>query len=591
MTSLPSRRAAPAAVLETFARTERVIAFCRVLLAIGTLALVVADPTLPSYRRDLAYPILIFYVGLSGALFALVRGDHVRREVMAPLTTVIDVIWIALMTLFTERVASPFFLLNVFVILSVSLRWGLRAAAPATLLLAFMYPLIIYIGRLIDPTEFPFHRAQLLRPIYLVPIGYLLGYLGEHERRSKTKLAFMLGLTLPTRAGTSPGRTMTRIMRQTLRHFGAQRGILVLHDPDNGRFFTWEVAFDGRRTSVKLRIAERDPFPLPFLQSTEGMLVNQLVREERSALCYDISSRAIARRAITPDTRLPCDGSAVSLLMAPVMVQHLELRGRAFMVRDHGRKFTRDDLEFLLLLVGQVAGTMESRRLQAKAEEVAVLEERARIGRDLHDGFIQSLAGIDMRVEACKTWLQRDPARLPRELDQLQQAVERGYKEVRHFLNVLRTTSRPTADLGAAIDRLATEFANGDALRIRVDRPSQTPALPAETTHELAQIVREALNNAVRHGRATEVTVKLGARTSHVYLAVRDNGGGFNGSAVPDADGFLGPTMQPWSIRERTTALGGILRVWSRPGEGAEISLTIPTEPFVGAADDSRRNA
>lgn len=584
MTSVPIRRGAPAAALETFARTERVIAFCRVLLAIGTLALVVADPTLPSYRRDLAYPILIFYVLLSGVLFSLVRGDHVRREVMAPLTTVIDVVWIAIMTLFTERVASPFFLLNVFVILSVSLRWGLRAAAPATLLLAFMYPLIIYFGRLIDPTEFPFHRAQLLRPIYLVPIGYLLGYLGEHERRSKTKLAFMLGLTLPTRSGTSPGRTMTRIMRQTLRHFGAQRGVLVLHDPDNGRFFTWEMAFDGRRSSIKLRIAERDPFPLPFLQATEGVLVNQLMREDRTALCYDISSRTIARRAITPGTRLPCDTTAVSLLMAPVVVQHLELRGRAFMVRNHGRKFTRDDLEFLLLLVGQVAGTLESRRLQAKAEEVAVLEERARIGRDLHDGFIQSLAGIDMRVEACKTWLQRDPARLPRELDHLQQAVERGYKEVRHFLDVLRATSRPAADLGAAIDRLATEFANGDALRVRVDRPSQTPSLPAETTHELAQIVREALNNAVRHGRASEVTVKLGARASHVHLAVRDNGGGFNGTAVADAEGFLGPSMQPWSIRERTTALGGILRVWSRPGEGAEISLTIPTA-------DPRRDA
>jgi signal transduction histidine kinase len=96
---------------------------------------------------------------------------------------------------------------------------------------------------------------------------------------------------------------------------------------------------------------------------------------------------------------------------------------------------------------------------------------------------------------------------------------------------------------------------------------------------ELAQIVREALRNAVRHGGATQAIVKLGTRAAHLYLVVRDNGSGFvNDSGRVDADGFLEQGAAPWSIRERTTALGGRLRVLSHPGRGVEVSIMIPLD-------------
>jgi two-component system sensor histidine kinase UhpB len=108
-------------------------------------------------------------------------------------------------------------------------------------------------------------------------------------------------------------------------------------------------------------------------------------------------------------------------------------------------------------------------------------------------------------------------------------------------------------------------------------RPQTDPGLPTSTAYELAQIVREALHNAVRHGQATQAIVKLGARPSHVYLVIRDNGRGFpSGNTSPDSDGFLKLAVAPWSIRERAAALGGSLRVWSKPGLGAEVSLLIP---------------
>jgi signal transduction histidine kinase len=108
-------------------------------------------------------------------------------------------------------------------------------------------------------------------------------------------------------------------------------------------------------------------------------------------------------------------------------------------------------------------------------------------------------------------------------------------------------------------------------------RPQSDPGLPTSTAYELTQIVREALHNAIRHGHATQAIVKLGARPTHVYLVIRDNGRGFpNGNGSADADGFLTPASAPWSIRERAAALGGAVRVWSQPGGGTEVSLLIP---------------
>ncbi len=589
------RGAHKGAPLEALSMTEKIIAFCRVLLALATFVIVWIDPKQPSFAPNVGSIVLGAYLLYSALLFALVRGEHVRQENVGVRSAVVDVVWVTIITLFTERGASPFFMLHVFVISSVSVRWGLAATLRVTALLAVAYPAMMWLAAQFLEDDLGLHRAHLVRPVYLIVIGYLIGYLGEHERRSKRKLGLLLELTSVVRRTPPTGRTLTQVMRRALNFFEGQQAILVLRDPESGRYFTWSVTRRHRQIRVGVRITEDDPYAFPFANQTEGFVVNDLRPGRRSALCYDIISSAITRRSIPPDLPLPGDATQ-ALLVAPVLIQRT-LRGYAVVARETrrftsilrfggGNKFTRDDLEFLLVLVGQAAAGFETVRLQAKAEEVAVLEERARIARDLHDGFIQALAGIDLRVEACKLHLQRDPARVPRELEDLHVAVDRGYREVRHYLTVLRTASRQADDFGSTLDRLAAEFSIRERIRVHLSRPPADPGLPTSTAYELTQIVREALHNAVRHGRATQAVVKLAARPSHVYLVVRDNGRGFaNGNGSIDADGFLAPAAAPWSIRERATALGGSLRVWTRPNEGAEISLLIPVSGGARISD------
>lgn len=569
-------------------QTEKIIAFCRMLLAATTLAVAVVDPMQPSYLPDLGFVVLVGYVLFSALVFWLVRGEHVRGVRAGPYSVVADIVWITIITLFTERGATPFFLLNVFVISSVSVRWGFAVSAPITVFLALLYPaLIFFASRVLDPEVFAFHRAHLFRPVYLVALGYLIGYLGEHERRSKQKLAFMLDLTTAFRRHRQPGWVLTRLMRRVLCHFESWRGVLVLRDPESGNFFTWDMSRGSPRLHVRLRITKADPLPLPFASTTEALLGHGLQPGAGSVLCYDVVSGAMQRRALVPDVRLP-DGAPVrALLAAPVLIQG-ELRGRAIVVGEGRRRFTREDLEFLLLIVGQAATGFEAARLQQKAEEVAVLEERARIARDLHDGFIQSLAGIDLRVEACRKLVERDPARIPRQLEELHQMVDRGYREVRQYLTVLRSASRQADDLCATLDQVVAEFSIREHLRIDLELPPADPCLPAATVYELAQIVREALGNAVRHGRSTEVVVRLSVYASHCHIVIRDNGRGFQNPRDVDAEGYLAPSAAPWSIRDRAAALGAALRVRSRPAEGVEISLLVP-RAVPGAADAASR--
>ena len=577
-----ARRAVP---LEAFSRTEKIIAFCRVLLALATLGVVIVDPKQPSFRADLAYVVLNGYVLYSVGLFLLVRGEYLRQEWVGWYSTAIDVAWISLISVFTEGGTSPFFLLHVFVISSVSVRWGFRATMLVTVVLTLLYPAAFLVA-----SDMGVRHVHIVRPVYLLTIAYLIGYLGEHERRSKRKLAFMLELPAAFRRGRPPGRALSRLMRRALDHFTAERGLLVLRDPESGRYFTWEVARRGGRLRLGLRITEVDPFPLPFASDTEGLLINDVRPGSGTALCYDVLSGAMQRKAIVPPLTLP-DPSAESLIVAPVLLQR-ELRGHAVVIREARRKFTRDDLEFLLLLVTQAAAGFENVRLQEKAEDFAVAQERSRIARDLHDGFIQSLAGIDLRVEACKLLLQRDPTRVPRELEELHQAVDRGYKEVRHYLTVLREPHREEKDLWGALDRLAAEFGARERLRVRVVRPPADPELSPNTAHDLAQIVREALRNAVRHGRASHAIIKITCRGADLSLVVHDNGLGFpNGAGRTEGDGFLAPQATPWSIRERTAALGGSLRVWTKPGRGAEITVTIPAAGRGRYGSDRRMHA
>jgi signal transduction histidine kinase len=211
----------------------------------------------------------------------------------------------------------------------------------------------------------------------------------------------------------------------------------------------------------------------------------------------------------------------------------------------------------LVLLVGAARQIHAYHRQLA---ELAVLEERRRIARDLHDGLAQDLAFIVSRS--------RDRGAADR-LDQLASAAERALGDSRAAITAL---TRPLDEpLDAALARGAQEVAERLGARARFELDPGVD-VPAPLREALLRIAREAITNAVRHGRARAITVSL-SRGADLRMAVADDGCGFDPSAPPQRPGGGFGLI---SMRERAEAVGGALVVTSAAGGGTTVEVVVP---------------
>jgi signal transduction histidine kinase len=212
---------------------------------------------------------------------------------------------------------------------------------------------------------------------------------------------------------------------------------------------------------------------------------------------------------------------------------------------------------FLALFAG---GVQETRRLQHQLAAAAVLEERRRIARELHDGVTQDLAYIVQQLRHVA-----DVA--GGHVDHLVPAAERALDESRHAIAALvRPGGGP---LGEAIAATAREVAGREGVDVSVDVVPDV-VVPARTQQEILRVVREALLNAARHGDVSRVGVQL-REQPRLSVSIVDDGSGFDPSA-PRLDGHLGLD----AMAERVRAIGGELAIESAPGRGTEVRVTLP---------------
>jgi signal transduction histidine kinase len=212
-----------------------------------------------------------------------------------------------------------------------------------------------------------------------------------------------------------------------------------------------------------------------------------------------------------------------------------------------------------LLMLGGAA--REIARYQQSLAEAAVAEERRRIARDLHDGLAQELAYL-----ATHGPLLGRRSDLP-ELEYVAAAAERALAESRRAIALLSSSSDEPLDL--ALVQTVEELVNRAGGRAEFDVETGVDVPPA-TREALLRIVREAVTNASRHGRAETVKVELHANGG-VRLRVRDDGVGFEPASAEDASAGFGLA----TMRSRAEAIGGRLRIDSAPGVGTEVEVLL----------------
>ena len=244
------------------------------------------------------------------------------------------------------------------------------------------------------------------------------------------------------------------------------------------------------------------------------------------------------------------------------------------------RSFDADALETLSSLANQATIALENARLETRLRELAVVGERERIARELHDGLSQVLGYVNTKSQAVDGFLAAgrvDEARA--HLGELSAAARSVYVDVRETILGLRSPIGPDSGLVAAIRAHATGVAESAKLAIRVNATPEveTARLDADVETQAFRIVAEALTNVRKHAGARRVAVDLRAGGDRLTVTVRDDGRGFTAGGPGDGRPHYGLR----SMSERAAGIGGTLDLEDDPGGGAVVRLDAPFHPVA----------
>ncbi len=209
--------------------------------------------------------------------------------------------------------------------------------------------------------------------------------------------------------------------------------------------------------------------------------------------------------------------------------------------------------------------------LSKTAGEVAMLEERRRIGRELHDGLLQSLATLILRLEACRRQFLDSPVELERDLRSIEDDTRSAMKTIRQFLAGKETQAFPPGMLLEKLKEDLQYLRDGFGLRIILETDPEELPLPDEIEQDLYYVLREGLMNVTRHSQASETQVVLKKVGKGIQGKVTDDGVGFDPNQKTNGQG-----MGLLTMKERIKKLGGELRIESSPGKGTRIDFTLP---------------
>ncbi|HVS51235.1 MAG TPA: sensor histidine kinase [Opitutaceae bacterium] len=230
--------------------------------------------------------------------------------------------------------------------------------------------------------------------------------------------------------------------------------------------------------------------------------------------------------------------------------------------------------------VAQGAELSRERDVRRRAEEDAQLkqqlltqslEEKIRLGHDLHDGIIQSLYAVGLTLESVRETVKTDPPAAERKLEQMRAGLNDTIRDVRGYIGGLTPASLRRAGFARAVSASLVELSAGREAQfdIQIDDDA-TGLLTPEQSLETLQIAREAVSNALRHGGASRITIRMHKSDREVCLLVQDNGSGFDAATRRDGGHGLG------NMQARAGRLGGSVRITSQPGEGARVLATMP---------------
>jgi signal transduction histidine kinase len=573
-------------------RIERWLATARVILAVSALVAIRMDPSELGQSRA-AYGLFVFYMANGGLIWMLLRRRQQSTAAFRLLVHTADIVWPALISIFSEGPRTPFFLFFVFVLAAAAYRWGLwetlgTAAAEVALLWMESFVLLhLHLGPggtlpwaalhglRVNVPEFEPQRLFMLS-VYLLVMGLLLGYLAEQQKHLRAEKAVITGTLSRVRVEAGLTGTIEQIFHEAMSMYGASRVLVASQESHSHRVFVGELNRAQGNAASEFHWLEsgiRDA--RVYLDDFPGDVSYASVNGDRwTTLALDATGHAVPVENLLSISQL----REVQTFDSMVTVSFLfggDWRGRVFLFNPVWQGEKQEELRFLLDLVRQVGPAVYNVYLLHRLRRRAGAAERARFARELHDGAVQSLIAVEMQVDVLRR--QSDAGKpIGSELGRIQGLLREEVLKLRELMQQMKAIDVDAQRLLGVLNDTVERFQRETGIQARFVTEIEGLDMPQRVCREILRIVQEGLVNVRKHSGARHALVRLASSKEKWSLTVEDDGKGFPFAGRYNQDQMEEAGKGPMIIKERVRLIAGGLTVESNPGQGTRLEISVP---------------
>jgi signal transduction histidine kinase len=523
------------------APSVRMISAIRFVLAGSGLSIILIDPSQPDPLVGLTFTLLAVYTAYSFLICAI---SYLAPRFM-PLGKLhwIDLIWYVALVSVSGGTNSVFFFFFFFAILVASFRGGfsegLWMAAASTMLFTF-------VGFLSAPPEPQFElNRTMLRPLSLLVLGYMIAYWGGSDVTLKRRLQLLKDITGLSNPRFGIDRTIT-LSEERLRSYYDADVCLLIQPVRN----EWSYRLT--------RVDRGGPDKATFTKETElanillsGKADTAVVYDKRASklLHYDPGSGKFTKEPVRNVAAIANALDTKAFVSVPIFYRGLP-SGRLYVIGSP-RQIDKSEIEFILQIIEQLIPLLDNIRLVDRLATDAAEQERQKLARDIHDSVIQPFVGLQLGLNAVREKLAHGNGDALRDINELCLIASDEMRELREYVERLKSRERLDSVLIPAIRRFASKYSAATGITVQV-KGMDNLYLNDRLAGEAFQIVAEGLSNVRRHTSARNAEIELLCDKTDLILRIMND----NSNSAASA------TFQPGSISERAVALGGDAQVY-----------------------------